>query len=149
LSTGDAEACSSGADNGTGFVGAAVVIAAREEEDDEAPAALERRVSRRTLWPCCMACVTRLIGRETTETDLEREREDEDADAAKRGARRMKAGGGCVTGKTTSGTSSSSRLHCARQCAKKQILCGHSAPRWHMTVRNLVGCSHVSKIPCM
>jgi hypothetical protein len=30
-STGDAEACSSGADSGTGFVGAAVGIAAREE----------------------------------------------------------------------------------------------------------------------
>jgi hypothetical protein len=95
-----------------------------------------------------MACVTQSIGRETKETDWEREQEDEDADAAKRGARGMKAEGGCVTGKTTSGTSSSSRLRCARQCAKKQILRGHPAPRWHMAVWNMVGCSHVSKIPC-
>jgi hypothetical protein len=67
------------------------VIAAREEEDDEAPAASERRVSRGTLRPCCMACVTQSIGRETKETDWEREQEDEDADAAKRGARGTKA----------------------------------------------------------
>jgi hypothetical protein len=128
---------------------AAVVTAAREEEDDEAPVQSEQRVSRRTLRPCCMACVTRSTGRETIDTGWEREREDEDAEAARRGARRTKAEGGCVTRKTTRGTSSSSRLRCARECAKKQILREHSAPRWHMTVRNLVGCSHVSKMLCV
>jgi hypothetical protein len=39
-------------------------------------------------------------------------------------------------------------LRCARQCVKKQILRGQSAPPLHIMVRNLVGCIHVSKMPC-
>jgi hypothetical protein len=51
-SIGDGEAYSS-AGGGTD----AVATTAREDDDDEVPAASERRVSRRTLRPCCVACV--------------------------------------------------------------------------------------------
>jgi hypothetical protein len=55
------EACNN-AGGDTGAV--ATTVAATEgqgEEDDEVPAASEWRVSRRTLRPCCVACVTRSI----------------------------------------------------------------------------------------
>jgi hypothetical protein len=56
---GDGEACNS-ASSDTGAVATTVVVtAAQGEEEDEVPAASERRVSRRTLWPYCVACVTR------------------------------------------------------------------------------------------